>query len=129
TVGAWVTAQADGVTAFYDIDTPVTIAKLRRGDYEYISPELIQAYDIYMSFAGGPILEVIKTSWGAPMAVPLYCSVDSELYYPEEQFAEWDLGYLGTYSADRQPALDTLLVEPARAGRGAFVVAGPGYPE
>ena len=27
-VGEWVTRQARGVTAFYDIDTPVTLAKL-----------------------------------------------------------------------------------------------------
>ena len=26
----------------------------------------------------------------------------------------WDLGYLGTYSRDRQPALERLLIEPAR---------------
>jgi hypothetical protein len=31
-VGDWVTATARGVTAFYDIDTPVTLAKLARGD-------------------------------------------------------------------------------------------------
>ena len=27
----------------------------------------------------------------------------------------WDLSYLGTYSADRQPTLERLLIEPARA--------------
>ena len=30
-VGEWVIAHAGGVTAFYDIDTPVTLAKLARG--------------------------------------------------------------------------------------------------
>ena len=30
-------SHARGVTAFYDIDTPVTLAKLERGDEEYIS--------------------------------------------------------------------------------------------
>ena len=36
---------------------------------------------------------------------------------------------LGTYSDDRQPALDALLLEPARRGPQArFVVAGPQYP-
>ena len=46
----------------------------------------------------------------------------------------WDLGYLGTYSDDRQPPLDALMLEPARkwargaAGGGHFVVAGPQYP-
>jgi spore maturation protein CgeB len=41
----------------------------------------------------------------------------------------WELGYLGTYSADRQPALDALLCEPARQWKeGRFAVAGPLYP-
>jgi spore maturation protein CgeB len=40
------------------------------------------------------------------------------------------LGYLGTYSPDRQPALDELLLAPAEAWKeGRFVVAGPQYPE
>ena len=53
-VGQLVQDWARGVTAFYDIDTPVTLAKLDRGDFEYLSPELIPAYDIYFSFTGGP---------------------------------------------------------------------------
>jgi spore maturation protein CgeB len=36
---------------------------------------------------------------------------------------------MGTYSEDRQPALDELLLQPARCwNRGRFVVAGPQYP-
>src|SRR4051812_8256590 len=44
-VGEWVTRTAKGVTAFYDIDTPVTLAKLARGDFEYLAPSLIPKYD------------------------------------------------------------------------------------
>jgi spore maturation protein CgeB len=41
----------------------------------------------------------------------------------------YDLGYLGTYSDDRQPTLERLLVEPAwRLPDRTFVVAGPQYP-
>jgi len=41
----------------------------------------------------------------------------------------WDLSYLGTYSPDRQPTLDRLLLEPARrAPERRFAVAGPLYP-
>jgi spore maturation protein CgeB len=39
------------------------------------------------------------------------------------------LGYLGTYSDDRQPPLEQLLLEPARQwSEGRFCVAGPQYP-
>lgn len=128
-VGEWVTATAGGVTAFYDIDTPVTLAKLERGDYEYLSPELIPRYGRYLSFTGGPTLRRLERELGSPRALPLYCSFDPELYFPEGAEQRWDLGYMGTYSDDRQPPLDLLLKEPARRWRdGRFVVAGPQYP-
>jgi spore maturation protein CgeB len=128
-VGQWVTRSAGGVTAFYDIDTPVTLGKLERGELEYLSAELIRRYDVYLSFTGGPTLDRLEREFGAPAARALYCSVDPELYYPESIREIWDLGYLGTYSPDRQPPLDRLLLEPARRwGDGRFVVAGPQYP-
>jgi len=128
-VGEWVTATACGLTAFYDIDTPVTLAKLQRGDSEYLSASLIQRYALYLSFTGGPLLEHLERHYGAPQARPLYCAVDPQLYYPEPGAERWDLGYLGTYSPDRQAALETLLLEPARRWtQGRFVVAGPLYP-
>jgi spore maturation protein CgeB len=128
-VGRWAIGAARGITAFYDIDTPVTLAKLERGDTEYLSPDLIPRYGMYLSFTGGPTLKRLEQRYGSPMARALYCSVDPERYYPESAEARWDLGYLGTYSDDRQPTVDRLLVEPARSwDDGRFVVAGPQYP-
>jgi spore maturation protein CgeB len=129
-VGHWVLENASGVTAFYDIDTPVTLAKLARGDDEYLSADLIPRYQLYLSFTGGPTLERLEQEYGAPMTRPLYCSVDPNLYYPEEAPTQWDLGYMGTYSDDRQPGLSRLLIEPSRRWeQGRFAVAGPQYPE
>jgi len=132
-VGEWVTQTASGATAFYDIDTPVTLAKLARGDYEYLRPELIPRYNAYFSFTGGPTLKRLERSFGSPMARALYCSFDPDLYFPEgpeETEPRWHLGYMGTYSDDRQPTLERLLLEPARHWReGKFTVAGPQYPK
>jgi spore maturation protein CgeB len=129
-VGEWVTRTARGATAFYDIDTPVTLARLERGDADYLTPELVARYHMYLSFTGGPTLDRIERRYGSPMARPLYCSVDERLYYPDPHPVRWHLGYMGTYSDDRQPALERLLLEPARRwSEGSFVVAGPQYPE
>lgn len=128
-VGRMVQRIAQGVTAFYDIDTPVTLAKLARGDHEYLSPDLIPGYDLYLSFTGGPTLTRLMRDHGAPEACALYCSVDPSIYRPSAMRPRWDLGYLGTYSPDRQPVLDRLLLEPARrAPQLRFVVAGAQYP-
>jgi spore maturation protein CgeB len=129
-VGEWVTRAARGLTAFYDIDTPVTLAKLARGDAEYLSHELVRRYGLYLSFTGGPTLHRLESEFGSPAARPLYCAVDPELYSPEpEAQPRWDLGYMGTYSADRQPTLERLLLDPAAAWpEGRFAVVGPQYP-
>jgi spore maturation protein CgeB len=129
-VGCFVQRHARGVTAFYDIDTPVTLAKLERGDFEYVSPEIIPGYDLYLSFTGGPTLNSIVRRYGSPAARALYCSVDPDAYPALDVPKRWDLTYLGTYSDDRQPTLDRMLIEPARMlPHLRFAVAGPQYPE
>jgi len=129
-VGEWVQQRSRGVTAFYDIDTPVTLAKLERGDHEYLHPRQIPHYDLYLSFTGGPTLKRLQRDYGAPRARVLYCSFDPQLYFPEPQELQWDLGYMGTYSDDRQASVQAFLLEPARAHpQGRFIVAGPQYPD
>ena len=130
-VGEWIAAVARGRMAFYDIDTPVTLDRLAAGACDYISPDLIRRFDLYLSFTGGPTLRSIESRLGARMARPLYCSVDPDLYKPITGLPyRWDLGYLGTYSIDRQPVLESLLLEPARRWPdGRFAVVGPMYPE
>ncbi len=75
-VARWVLDTARGVTAFYDIDTPITLARLACGDAEYLSAELIPDFDLYLSFTGGPTLQRLEQEFGARRARPLYCSVD-----------------------------------------------------
>lgn len=128
-VGRWVLAEATGVVAFYDIDTPVTLAAIERGDSTYLSRELIPGYDLYLSFTGGPILQRLENEFGSPRACPLYCSVDPGNYFPMRGETVWDLGYLGTFSEDRQERLKQLLLRPATQWpKGRFIVAGPQYP-
>ncbi len=128
-VGEWVTRTATGVTAFYDIDTPITLARLA-GAAEYLVPELVPCYDLYLSFTGGPTLARLEREFGAKRAVAFYCSADPHEYYPEVTAVRWDLGYLGTYSDDRQPSVDALILEPARTCPDIrCVVAGAQYPQ
>jgi spore maturation protein CgeB len=128
-IAEWVTAHAQGVTAFYDIDTPVTLAGLDQG-LEYLSPAMIPRFDLYLSFSGGPVPGMIEDAYGSPMARVLYCSADPDLYRPHPVKQHWSLGYLGTYSDDRQPSLERLLLAPAKMlADHQFVVAGSRYPE
>jgi spore maturation protein CgeB len=128
----WVLSNARGVTAFYDIDTPVTLSALLEGKCSYLAPWQIPRFSLYLSFTGGPTLKTLEKRHGARRARALYCSVDVDEYHPAGRLqpGKWDLAYLGTYSLDRQPALERLLLNPARQWTdGRFAVAGPLYPD
>ncbi len=127
----WLLPRTGGVKAFYDIDTPVTVSKVAGGSCEYLDLAQVPNFDLYLSFAGGPILELLRDEFGAARPRPFYCSVDPMEYFPFPAATKrYDLGYLGTYSPDRQPALERLLLEPARQwSEGVFYVAGAQYPD
>jgi spore maturation protein CgeB len=125
----WLLHQAHGITAFYDIDTPITVASLREGRCAYLRADQVSRFDLYLSFTGGPFLDTLRGDYGAH-AEPLYCAVDPVAYAPASSPPQYDLGYLGTYSADRQPALRRYLLDVAHAWPGGrFAVTGPQYPE
>jgi spore maturation protein CgeB len=65
---------------FYDIDTPVTLAKLDAGDEAYLAARQVPLFDAYLSFAGGEVLQHLERVRGARRAEALYCSVDPEAY-------------------------------------------------
>ncbi len=126
-----VLSSAVAVKAFYDIDTPITISKLRSGDAEYLRRDQVAGFDLYLSFTGGPILNEIEARFGAPRALPFHCSFDPDLYHfrPDPQF-RCDLSYMGTYASDRQAKIDELFCGPARRlPHSRFLIAGPMYPE
>jgi spore maturation protein CgeB len=127
---AWVRELASGVVAFYDIDTPVTLAALERGECDYLTPEIMSDLDLYLSFSGGRALDLLEDRYGVARARPLPCAVDIQHYRPMHLPERYLLGYLGTYSSDRQPGLEDRLLQPARRHPGErFVIAGPQYPE
>lgn len=120
------------VKAFYDIDTPITVSKLRAGDAPYISRAQVPGFDLYFSFTGGPTLKELETRFGARRAVPLYCSFDSNLYSRRHIYQRYrcDLSYMGTYAPDRQAKLEELFCSPARVlPEMKFILAGAQYPK
>lgn len=122
-----------GLRVFYDLDTPVTLDRLRAGEsVDYLGPRQLRDFDLVLSYTGGRALDLLQSTLGARRVAPLYGHVDPDVHCPAEAdpaFAA-DLSYLGTYAADRQEALETLLVEPARRlPTMRFLIGGAQYPE
>ena len=117
---------------FYDLDTPVTLARLRAGEsLSYIGDGGLGAFDLVLSFTGGGALDALQGKLGARLAAPLYGSVDPYLHRPVHAMAEFrsSLSYLGTYAADRQNTLLELFIKPARALPAEhFIIGGAQYP-
>jgi spore maturation protein CgeB len=122
-----------GMNVFYDLDTPVTLARLRDGDnIPYIGPRVLADFDLVLSYTGGAALDILQRDLGARHVLPLYGHVDPQVHRPMQSQEHYraDLSYLGTYSADRQEALTALLIDAAcRSPESRFLIAGAQYPQ
>lgn len=121
------------VSAFYDLDTPITLDALRSSErVRYLPDEGLSQFSIVLSYTGGRALEELRSRLGARHTAPLYGWVDPETHAPAVSKAEFrsTLSYLGTYAADRQKALEELFVSPARTmPQERFVIGGAQYPD
>jgi spore maturation protein CgeB len=131
--GDVVLAECNGLRVFYDLDTPVTLARLEAGEsVPYIASSGLRDFDLVLSYSGGRALDEFRTRLGARRVAPLYGHVDPDLHRPAQPLPHYraDLSYLGTYSEDRQEALVALLVVPAQLRRDRkFLIGGAQYPQ
>lgn len=127
-----VLSASRALRVFYDLDTPVTLDKLRKGETPgYIGPGGLRDFDLVLSFTGGAALTELQERLGARRVAPLYGSVDPEVHRPVPPSESYraDLSYLGTYAEDRQHRLHQLFIEPARLlPHKRFLIGGAQYP-
>ena len=131
---ALILTEGRALPVFYDLDTPVTLAKIVAGEeVPYIGPRGLQDFDLVLSFTGGPrIAHEFHSRLGARHIEPLYGHVDTDIHRPVALQPHYraDLSYLGTYSDDRQQTLEALFVEPARLRHDLrFLIGGAQYPD
>ncbi|MVT50652.1 glycosyltransferase [Bradyrhizobium yuanmingense] len=127
-------AEGRAVPVFYDLDTPVTLARLIAGEaVPYIGPRGLRDFAMVLSFTGGPhVADEFRNRLGARDTRPLYGHVDTDIHHPVTPQPHYraDLSYLGTYSEDRQHTLEALFVAPARARQDLrFLIGGAQYPD
>lgn len=117
---------------FYDLDTPVTLERVRAQEHvPWLGPDGLSGFDLVLSYAGGEALDGLRDLLGARRVAPLYGSVDPTVHAPAPPRAELgaDLSYLGTFAGNRQVALERLFLEPARRRPDLkFLIGGSQYP-
>lgn len=118
---------------FYDLDSPVTLNTLASGEsVPWLDERGLADYELVLSYAGGPALRELERVLGARRTAALYGHVDPAVHSPAPPKDHYraDLSWIGTYAADRQPALEELFVKVARARpQRRFVIAGAQYPQ
>ena len=127
-----VDSDTEAVKVFYDMDTPVTLEAVREGrPMSYLGPRGLRDFDLVLSYTGGAALDDLQQLLGARRVDTLYGHVDPQVHRrvaPQGHYRS-DLSYMGTYAADRQAALEALLVAPARRlPRSIFLLGGAQYP-
>jgi len=119
---------------FYDLDTPITLTKLRAGEtVPYITANGLGDFDLVLSFTGGEaVFQEFRRLTGARHIEALYGHVDPDTHRPAQPQPHYraDLSYLGTYSRDRQQTLNSFFVGAARSRHDLhFLIAGAQYPQ
>jgi spore maturation protein CgeB len=126
-----VVASKSGLKVFYDLDSPITLTRLAAGEeVPWVGPHRYRDFDLVLSYAGGKALDELSSVLGAVKAAPLYGSVDPEKHQParKSSYPDAALTYLGTYSPDRDRALNDLFIEPARCmPERRFLIGGSKY--
>jgi spore maturation protein CgeB len=118
-------------SVFYDLDTPVTLERLRQGGtIEWLGRHDLRGFDLVLSFTGGASLEELRQQLGARRVRPLYGSVDPSLHRRtarQDRFSA-HLSFLGTFAHDRQKKVEELFIAPARRlPKNRFLIGGAQY--
>ncbi|MHB8283390.1 MAG: CgeB family protein [Caulobacteraceae bacterium] len=104
------------VGVFYDLDAPVTLARLARGEaVDYLPGDGLGGFDLVLSTAGGDALTQFKQKLGARRAAPLYAHVDPDLFWTMASDVRYacDLSYLPACATDGGTEFQDLFVRPA----------------
>jgi spore maturation protein CgeB len=109
-------AGADCLVAYWDVDAPATLERLRDEPGWYFR-ELIPRFDMVLTYGGGPPVAAGYAEWGAREVVPVYNAVDPEEYEPvapDSQLA-YDLLFVGHRMPDREERFRMLFLDVAEA--------------
>ncbi len=117
------------IAAFWDVDAPATLDRVA-ADHDDPFRALIPAYDLILTYGGGPPVVAAYQRFGARRCVPIYNGLDPATHYPvmpEPRFA-CDLGLVANRLPDRERRIDEYFVAVATDLPGhRFLLAGNGW--
>jgi spore maturation protein CgeB len=117
------------IAAFWDVDAPATLDRVAANPEDPWRP-LIPAYDIVLTYGGGPPVVAGYRGLGARRCVPIYNGLDPGTHYPvpaEPRFC-CDLGLIANRLPDRERRIDDFFLSVAAALPDCrFLLGGAGW--
>ncbi|MBV9686284.1 MAG: hypothetical protein JO096_03625, partial [Alphaproteobacteria bacterium] len=121
--------QPGALAAFWDVDAPATLDRII-ADRDDPFRDLIGAYDLILTYGGGPPVVSAYRRLGAPVCVPIYNGVDPATHYPvcpEPKFA-CDLALIANRLPDRERRIEEFfLAAAADLPQHRFLLGGNGW--
>jgi spore maturation protein CgeB len=119
----------DALAVFWDVDAPATLDRLMANPEDPFG-ELIPAYDVVLTYGGGPPVIAGYQRLGARVCVPIYNGLDPATHHPvppELRFA-CDLGLIANRLPDREQRIDEFFNGVATdLPQKRFVLGGNGW--
>ena len=116
-------------TAFWDVDAPATLARLRRNGGDPFGP-LISRYDQVLTYGGGPPVITAYREHGAGRCTAIYNGLDPAEHRPPERAEEpeWDLLFMGNRLPDREARVEEFFFRTAELlPEARFALGGEGW--
>ena len=121
--------RAGSMVVFWDVDAPATLDRLQRDPADPFRAR-VAAYDLILTYGGGPPVVAAYLAFGARQCVPIYNALDPATHFrvpPDSRF-EADLGFLGNRLPDREARVQAFFLDAAAsAPRRAFLLGGSGW--
>jgi len=122
--------SAGNMVAFWDVDAPATLERVRAKGAADPFTALIPLYDIIFTYGGGQPVVSAYEMLGARQCVPVYNALDPGTHYrvdPDPRFAG-TLGFLGNRLPDREQRVEEFFLRPAaRLPQDRFLLGGAGW--
>jgi spore maturation protein CgeB len=121
--------QPDAFAIFWDVDAPATLDRLAANSGDPFR-KLLGAYDLILTYGGGPPVVAAYQQLGARGCVPIYNGLDPASHHPvppEPRFA-CDLGLIANRLPDRERRIEEFFFAVAAdLPRHTFLLGGNGW--
>ncbi len=121
--------RAGAVTAFWDVDAPATLDRVAADPHDPFRA-LIPAYDLVLTYGGGPPVVAAYEKAGARRCVPIYNGLDPATHHPvppDPRFA-CDLGLVANRLPDRERRIEEFFIAVASdMPQRRFMLGGTGW--